>query len=259
MKTVILAGGFGTRIRDVTDDLPKPMISIGGYPILWHIMKQYAHSGFKEFVLCLGHKSEVIKDYFLNYQKRQNDFTLNLKNQIIEDHTNRVIDDWKITFAETGLNSLTGARVFRVKQYIEKDDCFMLTYGDGVSNIDIKKLIDFHKSHGKLMTVTGAHPPGRFGELDLNENQVVGFNEKPQITEGWISAGFFVCSRKILDYLNSNEDLIFEKEPIESIVKDGQMMVYKHHDFWHPMDTSRDYQLLNQLWEHNKAPWKTWK
>jgi glucose-1-phosphate cytidylyltransferase len=222
-------------------------------------MKQYAYYGMKEFVLCLGYKSEVIKNYFLNYQKRQNDFTLDLKNQTIEDHANRAIDDWKITFAETGQNSLTGGRVFRVKQYIEKDDYFMLTYGDGVSNVDIKKLIEFHKSHGKLMTVTGAHPPGRFGELDLNENQVVGFNEKPQITEGWISAGFFVCSRKVLDYLTPNEDLIFEKEPIESIVKDGQMMVYKHHDFWHPMDTSRDYQLLNQLWQHDKAPWKTWK
>jgi glucose-1-phosphate cytidylyltransferase len=259
MKTVILAGGYGTRIRDVTHDLPKPMIPVGNYPVLWHIMKQYAHYEMNEFVLCLGYKSEVIKDYFLNYQKRQNDFTLDLKNQIITDHTNRAIDDWKITFAETGLNSLTGGRVFRVKQYIEKDEYFMLTYGDGVSNIDIKKLIEFHKSHGKLMTVTGAHPPGRFGELDLNENQVIGFNEKPQATEGWISAGFFVCSRKVLDYLTPNEDLVFEKDPVENIVKDGQMMVYKHHDFWHPMDTSRDYQLLNQLWEQKKAPWKIWQ
>ncbi len=259
MKTVILAGGYGTRIRDVTHDLPKPMIPVGNYPVLWHIMKQYAHYEMNEFVLCLGYKSEVIKDYFLNYQKRQNDFTLDLKNQIITDHTNRAIDDWKITFAETGLNSLTGGRVFRVKQYIEKDEYFMLTYGDGVSNIDIKKLIEFHKSHGKLMTVTGAHPPGRFGELDLNENQVIGFNEKPQATEGWISAGFFVCSRKVLDYLTPNEDLIFEKEPIENIVKSGQMMVYKHHGFWHPMDTSRDYQLLNQLWEQKNAPWKIWQ
>lgn len=258
MKTVILAGGFGTRIRDVTDDIPKPMIPVGGYPILWHIMKQYANSGFKEFVLCLGYKGEVIKDYFLNYQKRQNDFTLDLKSQIIQDHTNHDVDDWKITFSETGLNSLTGARVFRAKQYIEKDDYFMLTYGDGVSNIDINQLVDFHKSHGKLLTVTGAHPPGRFGELDLDGNEVVGFNEKPQATEGWISAGFFVCSRKVLDYLTSNEDLIFEKYPIENIVKDGQMMAYKHHGFWHPMDTSRDYQLLNQLWEDKKAPWKMW-
>lgn len=259
MKTVILAGGYGTRIRDVDVDLPKPMIPIGNYPILWHIMKQYACYGFNKFVLCLGYKSEVIKEYFLNYHKRQNDFTLDLKTKFLEDHTNRLIDDWQITFAETGLNSLTGARVFRIKQYIQNDDCFMLTYGDGVSNVDIKQLVEFHKSHGKFMTVTGAHPPGRFGELNVDGEQVVGFNEKPQATQGWISAGFFVCNRKVLDYLTSNEDLIFEKDPIEHIVKDGQLMVYKHKEFWHPMDTSRDYQLLNQLWQQKKAPWKIWE
>lgn len=259
MKTVILAGGYGTRIRDVTSDLPKPMIPVGNYPILWHIMKQYAFHGFKEFVLCLGYKNEVIKDYFLNYHKRQNDFTLDLKTKSIEDHTQRSIDDWKITFAETGLKSLTGARIFRVKPYIQNDEMFMLTYGDGVANIDIKKLVTFHKSHGKLMTVTAVHPTGRFGELELDGNQVVGFNEKPQATEGWISGGFFVCSRKVLDYLTPNEDLIFEKEPINNIVKDQQLMVYRHEDFWHPMDTARDYQLLNQLWEQNKAPWKIWQ
>jgi glucose-1-phosphate cytidylyltransferase len=258
MKSVILAGGYGTRIRDVTSDIPKPMIPIGGYPILWHIMKQYSFYGIKDFVLCLGYKSDVIKDYFINYQKRQNDFTLDLKTQIIEDHTNHITDDWKITFAETGLISLTGARLFRVKQYIEKDDCFMLTYGDGVSNIDITDLIRFHKSHGKLMTVTGAHPPGRFGELELDGDQVIGFNEKPQVTEGWISAGYFVCNRAVLDYLTSNEDLIFEKEPIEQLVKSNQLMVYKHEGFWHPMDTSRDYHLLNGLWDKNQASWKIW-
>jgi glucose-1-phosphate cytidylyltransferase len=259
MKTVILAGGYGTRIRDVASDIPKPMISIGNYPILWHIMKQYSCSGLKDFVLCLGYKSEIIKDYFLNYQKRQNDFTLNLKTQEIEDHTHHTIDDWKITFAETGINSYTGARVYRAKKYFEKDDYFLLTYGDGVADINISELLEFHKSHGKLMTVTGAHPPGRFGELEIDNDQVVGFNEKPQVSEGWISAGFFVCSRKVLDYLTSNEDLTFENEPIANIVKDGQLMVYKHKGFWHPMDTSRDYNLLNQLWDQNKAPWKTWK
>lgn len=259
MKTVILAGGYGTRIRDVASDLPKPMISIGNYPILWHIMKQYSHHGFKDFVLCLGYKSEVIKDYFLNYQKRQNDFTLDLKTESIQDHTHHTIDDWKITFAETGVKAQTGARVFRAKKYIENDEYFMLTYGDGVSNIDIGRLINFHKSHGKFMTVTGGHPPARFGELEIDGNKVIGFNEKPQVTEGWISAGFFVCSRAVLEYLTPNEDLVFEKEPIENIVRAGQMMVYKHQEFWHPMDTSRDYQLLNQLWEHDKAPWKIWK
>lgn len=258
MKTIILAGGYGTRIRDVASDIPKPMIPIGHHPILWHIMKQYAYYDFKEFILCLGYKSDVIKDYFLNYQKRKNDFTLDLKNNTIQNKTDHSAEDWKITFSETGGNSLTGARVFRVKQYIADDEHFMLTYGDGVSNIDLKKLVAFHKSHGKLMTVTGAHPPGRFGELELDGNQVVGFNEKPQVAEGWISSGFFVCNRGVLDYLTSNEDLVFEKEPITRIVQDSQLMVFKHEGFWHPMDTSRDYHLLNQLWNQKQAPWKLW-
>ncbi len=258
MKTVILAGGYGTRIRDVADDIPKPMISLGNHPILWHIMKQYSHFDFRDFVLCLGYKSEIIKDYFINYHKRKNDFTLNLKTNFLESHGDQAVEDWKITFAETGIDSLTGARIYRAKQYIEKDEYFMLAYGDSVSDIDIKQLVKYHKSHGKLMTVTGARPPGRFGELELNGNQVVGFNEKPQVTEGWISAGFFVCSRQVLDYLTPNEDLTFEKEPINNLVKDDQLMVFKHESFWHPMDTSRDFHLLKQLWEKNKAPWKIW-
>jgi glucose-1-phosphate cytidylyltransferase len=258
MKTIILAGGYGTRIRDVANEIPKPMVPVGEFPILWHIMQQYSYHNFKEFVLCLGYKSETIKDYFLNQQKRHSSFTLDLKSGEITNHTKQVLDDWKITFAETGKNSLTGARIYRAKQYLENDDMFMLTYGDGVSDINLKKLLEFHKSHGKLMTVSGAHPPGRFGELSLDGDQVVGFNEKPQATEGWISAGYFVCNRKVLDYLTSNEDLTLEKEPITNIVNDNQMMVYKHEGFWHPMDTSRDYQLLNQLWEESKAPWKVW-
>lgn len=256
MKTIILAGGYGTRIRDVTQDIPKPMIPIGNHPILWHIMKHYSFYGMKEFILCLGYKSEAIKDYFVSYQLRQNDFTLALKKQDINYHTNDLVEDWKITFVETGLNAFTGARVYRVKQYIGEDDCFLLTYGDGVGNVNIKELVAYHKSHGKLMTVTAAHPPGRFGEIDIKDNQVIGFNEKPQATEGWISAGYFVCNRQVLDYLTNDESLIFEKEPIEKLVKEGQLMVYKHTDFWHPMDTSRDYQLLNELWRDQKAPWK---
>lgn len=255
MKTIILAGGYGTRIRDVSSDIPKPMIPIGGYPILWHILKHYSYFDVKDFILCLGYKSETIKDYFLNYLKWRSDFTLDLASQNIQNHTRQRIEDWKITFVETGLNSQTGARVFKVKQYLEKDDCFMLTYGDGIANIDIKELLHFHKSHGKLMTVTGARPPGRFGELEIEGDQVIGFNEKPQVTEGWISAGFFVCNKAVFDYLTPEENLVFEKEPIEAIVKEEQMMVYKHHGFWHPMDTSRDYQLLNQLWKQDKAPW----
>jgi glucose-1-phosphate cytidylyltransferase len=259
MKVVILAGGYGTRIRDVSNDIPKPMITIGHYPILWHIMKHYSYFGFNAFVLCLGYKSEIIKDYFLNYRKRQNDFTLDLITQKISDHTHHNIEDWKITFVETGLNTFTGARIFRAKHYLEKEDCFMLTYGDGVANVDINELLRFHRSHGKLMTVTASHPPGRFGELTIEGDQVVGFNEKPQAIDGWISSGFFVCNKNVLEYLTSNEDLIFEKEPIEQIVKDEQLMVYRHTDFWHPMDTSRDYNLLNQLWDQDKAPWKIWK
>lgn len=258
MKTVILAGGFGTRIRDVTDDIPKPMIPLGNYPILWHIMKQYSYFGFKEFVLCLGYKSEIVKDYFINYHKRKNDFTLDLKNNILKSHNDNVIEDWSITFAGTGTNAATGARIYRAKQYLGDDDYFMLTYGDGVSDVNIEQLVAFHKSHGKLMTVTGARPPGRFGELELEGNQVVGFNEKPQVTEGWISSGFFVCSHKVLEYLTPNEDLVFEKDPINHLVKDNQLMVFKHQGFWHPMDTSRDFHLLNQLWDQNKAPWKIW-
>lgn len=258
MKAVILAGGYGTRIRDVSQDIPKPMIPVGHYPILWHVMKGYAHHGIKDFVLCLGYKSESIKDYFLGYQRLQNDFTLNLASQEIQYHTNDRGEDWNITFAETGLNAYTGARVARIKRYVEQDDHFLLTYGDGVGDVDIGALIAYHKSHRKLLTVTGAHPPGRFGHLHIDGDQVVGFNEKPDSMDGWISAGFFVCHRKVFDYLPDVESLIFERDPVENIVKDGQMMVYRHKGFWHPMDTSRDYGFLNELWDSGKAPWKVW-
>ncbi len=257
MKVVILSGGYGTRIRDVNEDLPKPMIPIGEYPILWHIMKQYSNFNVKDFILCLGYKSDVVKNYFLNYQNCKNDFTINLLDpqKLSYINTKYTQEDWNITFAETGLKSFTGSRIQKIKKYVIDQDYFLLTYGDGVGNIDITKLINFHKSHGKLMTVTGAHPPGRFGELTIDGNQVIGFNEKPQSIEGWISAGFFVCNKKIFDYLNDDEDLIFEREPIGNITRDGQLMVYKHEGFWHPMDTSRDYKLLNELWLNGKAPW----
>ena len=258
MKTIILAGGFGSRIRDVTNDIPKPMISIGNYPILWHIMKIYSYYNFNEFVLCLGYKSHTIKNYFLNYSKLQHDFQLDLLNKEALSLGDSCTENWKITFAETGLNALTGARVYRVKKYIGKDRYFGITYGDGVADINIEELFRFHKSHGRLMTVTGVHPPGRFGELKIDNTKVVGFNEKPQATEGWISGGFFICSNKVLDYFSSNEDLMLEKEPIEQITKAGELMVYKHEGFWHPMDTSREYQLLNSLWKNGKAPWKVW-
>jgi len=260
MKTVILCGGYGTRIRDVAENIPKPMIPIGEYPILWHIMKYYATCGYNDFVLCLGYKSEVIKDFFFNYETRASDFTIKLgdKNSVIR-HNSHDEEGWSITMAETGINAMTGARVKRIEKYIGNDEYFMLTYGDGVGNIDIKKLVEFHKSHGKIATLTGVHPPGRFGELVCTENkEVTGFNEKPQVSGGRINGGFFVCKREIFDYLNNDESLVFEQEPMKKLVADNQLMVFEHDGFWQPMDTSREYSLLNQLYSNNQAPWVKW-
>lgn len=261
MKTVILCGGYGTRIRDVADDIPKPMIPIGSMPILWHIMKYYAHFGHKEFVLCLGYKSRAIKDFFLNYDASQSDFTMGLgcSTSAIEYHNEHPELDWRITFAETGLKAMTGARISRIKKYIGNDENFLLTYGDGVGNIDLDRLLHFHKSHGRILTVTGVRPPGRFGELETDERQkVIGFNEKPQASGGRISGGFFVCRREIFDYLNDDEDLVFEQEPMHCLVRDQQLMMFCHDDFWQPMDTYRDYSLLNSLFDRREAPWVIW-
>ena len=261
MKVVILCGGYGTRIRDVSDDIPKPMIPIGGYPILWHIMKYYACAGHYEFVLCLGHKSHVIKNFFLNYEVNTNDITINLdRKKPIVFHNDHKELDWKITLAETGLNAMTGARIKKIQRYVLGDDHFLLTYGDGVGNIDLKKLVDFHLSHGKILTVSGVRPPGRFGELMSDgKGKVVEFNEKTQSTEGLISGGFFVCRKEIFNYLNDREDLVFELDPLRKLVGEGQMMVYEHNGFWQPMDTSRDHLLLNALFNERKAPWVIWK
>jgi glucose-1-phosphate cytidylyltransferase len=259
MKTVILCGGQGTRIRDVAADIPKPMITIGRYPILWHIMRGYAHWGHKEFVLCLGYQGHVIKQFFLNFQVLTADVTVTLNGGgKIEP---RAIDgghDWRVTLAETGLDALTGARVRRVRDYVKDDDTFMLTYGDGVGDVDISALLAFHRNHGKVMTVTGVRPPGRFGELEIDGDRVTGFNEKPQATEGRISGGFFVCSRRLFDYLDDSESLMLEMEPMQKLVRSGELMVYRHDSFWHPMDTSRDFKLLNELWAKGEAPWKVW-
>ena len=257
MKAVILAGGFGTRIRDVTEDIPKPMIPIGHRPIIWHIMKTYAYHNVKDFVLCLGYKSEDIKNYFMNYNLNQNDLTLDLKTAKAEYHGENVLEDWRITFAQTGLNAGTAERIRRIRSYVEMDDYFLMTYGDGVGDIDIRALTDFHKSHGKMVTVTGVHPPGRFGDLDIDGDKVTGFNEKPQTHEGYISAGYFVCNKEIFEYLPGDDPTqMLEREPLNNIVKDNQLMVYRHNGFWMPMDTSRDYHYLNELWRENKAPWK---
>ena len=260
MKTVILCGGYGTRIRDVAENLPKPMIPIGNYPILWHIMKYYAAFGYSDFVLCLGYKSDVVKDFFFNYETHASDFTLTLgdKSSLVRHNTHSEAN-WRITMAETGLNAMTGARVKRIEKYIGNDDCFMLTYGDGVGNIDIAKLVDFHKSHGKIATLTGVFPPGRFGELVIgSKNNVVGFNEKPQVSGGRINGGFFVFNREIFNYLNSSESLVLEQEPMKQLVEDEQLMVFEHNGFWQPMDTYREYVLLNNLYSENKAEWKIW-
>lgn len=260
MKVIILCGGQGTRIRDVSNDIPKPMIPIGGFPILWHIMKYYSICGYNEFILCLGYKGHTIKNFFLNYEANTRDLTISLgDHNAIEYHSVHSENDWKITLADTGLNSMTGSRVKRVQKYLLGEDNFMLTYGDGVGNIDIDKLIKFHKSHGKVLTTTGVRPPGRFGELMNDESGLVfEFNEKPQASGGRISGGFFVCRKELFDYLDDRDNLVFEQEPMRNLVKDKQLMVYEHDGFWQPMDTHRDYVLLSGLCEKGDAPWIKW-
>lgn len=260
MKVVILCGGYGTRIRDVADNIPKPMIPIGGVPILWHIMKYYSCYGHSDFTLCLGYKSNVIKEFFLNYEAMTRDFTINLGNdKSIAFHTDHTESNWKVTLAETGLDSMTGARLKRVEKYLSGEENFMLTYGDGVGNVDLSRLLKFHHSHGRILTVTGVRPPGRFGELVSTKNGLVTeFNEKPQTTGGRISGGFFVCRREVFQYLNSKQNLVFEQEPLRQLVNDKQMMVFNHDGFWQPMDTNREYILLNALIESGQAPWILW-
>jgi glucose-1-phosphate cytidylyltransferase len=256
LKVVILAGGYGTRIRDVQDDIPKPMIQVGPYPILFHIMQMYAKYGHKEFVVCLGYKGQVIKDFFLGLEAHTRDLTVSFgQGGGVEFHGEHLEADWKVTLADTGLKTMTGGRISRIRKYIG-DEEFMVTYGDGVGNVDINALLAFHRSHGKTLTVTGVRPPGRFGEMMLTpENQVLAFNEKPQTSAGRISGGFFVASPKIFDYLSDSVDLVFEQQPIRQIVADNQLMMYPHDGFWQPMDTSREYQLLNALYDSGEAPW----
>jgi len=257
MKTVILSGGYGTRIRDVSDNLPKPMIPVGKFPILWHLMKYYAKFGHKDFILCLGYKAHVIKEFFLNYETQTRDFTISLGNtKKVEFHTDHEEEDWKVTLADTGMDAMTGARIKRIKKYLGNDKQFFLTYGDGLSNVDLNRLLKFHNEHGKVLTVTGVRPPGRFGELMSDDKGIVTeFNEKPQATGGRISGGFFVCNTEIFNFLGDNEDLIFEQGPMRELVAQQQLAVYEHDDFWQCMDTHRDWQYLNQILEKGKAPW----
>ena len=256
MKVVILAGGFGTRLSEETDIKPKPMIEIGGKPILWHIMKIYSTYGFNDFVICLGYKGYVIKEYFANYFLHMSDVTIDLKNNQMEIHDVKA-EPWKVTLVDTGLNTMTGGRIKRVQKYIG-NDTFMLTYGDGVANINIKELLEFHKKHGKFATVTAVQPSGRFGALDLKDSQVKAFKEKPKGDGAWINGGFFVLEPQVFDYINGDET-IWEREPLEDLAKDEQLMAYKHTGFWKPMDTLRDKRELQVLWESGEAPWKIWK
>lgn len=260
MKTIILCGGHGTRIRDVADNIPKPMISIGRLPILWHLMKYYANYGHRDFVLCLGYKGQVIRDFFLNYETYTRDCTVTLGSaKSITFHTSHEEIDWRVTLADTGVETMTGGRICKIHQYIRDDQNFMLTYGDGVSNVDLDKLLAFHNSHGRILTVTGVRPPGRFGELMADaQGLVTEFNEKPQATGGWISGGFFVCRQELFEYMDDRDDLVFEQEPMRALVRDRQLAVYEHDGFWQCMDTHRDWQLLNTLVETGRAPWMSW-
>ncbi len=261
MQVVILCGGQGTRARDVSEDVPKPMIPIGDRPILWHIMKSYAQFGFKDFVLCLGYKSWSIKQYFLEYSLAHSNFTVDLASppsQKYELHQSFGEEDWRVTMVETGLHSMTGCRVKRIEEYITGED-FFLTYGDGVSDININSLLSFHRAHGKIGTVTAVQPPGRFGEIALNGERVVEFSEKPLQAPGRISGGFFVFNRKVFGRLPNDPSLVFEQQPLTQLARDGQLHAYRHDGFWHPMDNSRDHKYLNELWSSGDAPWKSWR
>lgn len=258
LKVVILCGGKGTRLREETEYRPKPMVQIGNRPILWHIMKIYAHYGFKDFIICLGYKGNIIKDYFFNYELMNNDFTIKLGNRdLVQVHGDHVENEWQVTLADTGEESQTGARIKKIEKYID-NDAFMLTYGDGVANINIKKLLNFHNTHGKISTMTGVHPSSRFGEFTVKDNQILKFHEKPQTTEGLINGGYFVFNTEFFDYLTDDENCTLENEPLEDLVSDGELMLYSHTDFWQCVDTYRELELLNKIWKNN-PPWKVWK
>ena len=257
MKAVILCGGRGTRLREETEFKPKPLVEIGGKPMLWHIMKIYSQYGIKDFILCLGYKGDMIKDYFLNYETRAHDFNINLKSGKLN-VLNNSMEDWNITCVDTGLNSETGSRIKKIEKYID-DDEFFLTYGDGVADINIDELYKFHKDHGKIGTVTAVRPLSRFGLLSISgENLITDFSKKALVHDGWIDGGFFVFNKKIFDYLEDNDSCILEGAPLKNLSKDNQFMSFKHTGFWQCMDTSKHVNLLNALWNSENAKWRTW-
>ena len=256
MKVVLLAGGFGTRLSEETEIKPKPMVEIGGKPILWHIMKLYAHYGFDEFIICLGYKGYIIKEYFANYFLHNSDMTFDLKNNSVTVHNNYG-ENWKVTLIDTGLNTMTGGRIKRIKEYVG-NETFMLTYGDGLANVNIHELLEFHKKHGKSATLTSIQLGGRFGSIDMNQQGLVtAFVEKPRETGTWINGGFFVLEPEIFDYIK-DDSVSWEKEPLEKLAKEGRLMTYKHNDFWKPMDKLSDKLELEAMWNSGHAAWKIW-
>jgi glucose-1-phosphate cytidylyltransferase len=258
IPVVILAGGLGTRLREETDRVPKPMVEVGDQPMLWHIMKLYGHHGFRRFILCLGYKSWVVKQYFLSYREQLADITISLASH--EEpalRSNGGHEDWEVTCAETGMLTGTGGRLSRVRDYVDTDT-FMFTYGDGIGSVDLLRLLEHHRTTGRIGTVTGVHPTSRYGEMRVDGDQVVEFNEKPTKPEGYVSGGFFCLNRGIFDYLSDDEDLFFEKEPLQKLARDGQLSVFPHEGFWLGMDTLRDKQYLDGLWRSGEAPWKVW-
>lgn len=258
LPVVILCGGYGTRLREVTERIPKPLVDIGGKPILWHIMKLYSHYGVRRFILCLGYKSSMIKEYFLRYREYMCDFTMVMNGEHELRFHNDVADEhWEITFAETGLTAGTGNRLYRIRPYIDTDT-FMFTYGDGIGEVDIAALATFHGWHDRLGTVTGVHPGSRYGEMRVEDREVLEFNEKPTRPPGYVSGGFFVFDQRIFNYLTPNLDLYLEQEPLQKLARDGELAMFRHDGFWMGMDTYRDYQALNRMWDEDRAVWKVW-
>ena len=255
MKAIILCGGLGTRLSEETQLKPKPMVEIGGRPILWHIMRGYAHFGIRDFVLALGYKGEVIKDYFLNYHPRQSDITVHLQSGRV-DYSNPAVEDWSVSLVDTGASTMTGGRLKRLQRLLASEERFMVTYGDGVGNVDLRALLAFHRAHGRKATVTAVRPPARFGDLVMQGDAVTQFAEKPQGGEGWISGGFFVFERSVLEYIDEDATIL-ERGPLEKLSAEGNLMAYHHHGYWQPMDTLRDKNHLESLWASGNAPWMT--